>query len=164
MRAGSTPRGATKPLWTLAVLTLVVLSVALGGARAQDTSTPQSGGTQETQAPAGSSESGASSQDTNSQQPIAPYGQDNSAPIVTENPPITGIDTPSLEPHSAPLSYLQPGVTASESVASNGAVLGIISRDRASFSSRLASAAGIVEATMGSVGMTRTSAPASAAS
>jgi hypothetical protein len=47
---------------------------------------------------------------------------------------------------------------------SRGAVLAIISRERASFSSRLASAAGIVEATMGSVGMIRTSASASAAS
>jgi hypothetical protein len=45
--------------------------------------------------------------------------------VITENPPITGIDTPSLEPRSAPLSYLQPGFTASESLATNGAnVLG----------------------------------------
>jgi hypothetical protein len=123
MRAGSTPNTATKPLWTSAVLTLILFlfAVALDGALAQDTSTPPAtGGSQDTQTSPGST-----SQDTNSQQPVAPYGQDNSVPVITENPPITGIDTPSLEPHSAPLSYLQPGVTASESVASNGAdVLG----------------------------------------
>jgi hypothetical protein len=128
-RAGSMPTVATKPLWTSVVLTLILLTAALGGAQAQDTSTPPAtGGTPDTQTSPGSSSSGANSQDTNSQtpqQPIAPYGQDNPAPVVTENPPITGIDTPSLEPHSAPLSYLQPGVTASESVITNGAdVLG----------------------------------------
>ena len=47
---------------------------------------------------------------------------------------------------------------------SMGAVLAIISRERASCSSRLASGPGSVEATMGRVGMTSTSAPASAAS
>jgi hypothetical protein len=137
MRAGLTPSISTKPLWTLAVLTLILLTVALG--RAQDTSTPPAtGGTQDTQTSSGSSSPGSNSQDTSSQtsqQPIAPYGQDNPAPIVTENPPITGIDTPSLEPHSAPLSYLQPGVTASESVASNGADVlggsGVVSISRA---------------------------------
>ena len=30
-------------------------------------------------------------------------------PPVSENPPLSGLDLPSLEPHAAPLSYLQPG-------------------------------------------------------
>jgi hypothetical protein len=118
MLAGAPAGIATKPLWTSAVLTLILMAVALGGAQAQDASTPPTTG-QETQTSPGSTPPDTNSPTT--QQPIAPYGQDNPAPPITENPPITGIDTPSLEPHSAPLSYLQPGVTASESVATNGA-------------------------------------------
>jgi hypothetical protein len=38
---------------------------------------------------------------------------------MSENPPLTGLDMPSLEPHGAPLSYLQPGATISESADSN---------------------------------------------
>ena len=38
---------------------------------------------------------------------------------VSENPPLSGLDLPSLEPHAAPLSYLQPGATFSESAESN---------------------------------------------
>jgi len=57
--------------------------------------------------------------DANPQQPIPAFGQDNPAPPISENPPISGLDTPNLEPHGAPLSYLQPGVHVSESVDSN---------------------------------------------
>jgi len=53
------------------------------------------------------------------QQPAPAYGQDNPAPAVSENPPISGLDLPNLEPHAAPLSYLQPGAHVSESVDSN---------------------------------------------
>ena len=49
------------------------------------------------------------------------YGQDNAPPPITENPPLSGLDMPSLEPHAAPLSYLQPGATVSESADSNAA-------------------------------------------
>ena len=54
------------------------------------------------------------------QEPVPAYGQDNNgqAPI-SENPPISGIDLPSLEPHAAPLSYLQPGATVSDTADSN---------------------------------------------
>ena len=84
--------------WTLGTL----LAIALSGAWAQDSSTPPSTG------------------DTpqSASQPVAAYGQDN-APPVTENPPLSGLDLPSLEPHAAPLSYLQPGATFSESLTSN---------------------------------------------
>ena len=47
------------------------------------------------------------------------YGQDNAPPPVSENPPLSGLDLPSLEPHAAPLSYLQPGATFSESAETN---------------------------------------------
>lgn len=54
------------------------------------------------------------------QQPVAAYGQENvpSSPI-NENPPLSGLDLPSLQEHAAPLSYLQPGATFSESASTN---------------------------------------------
>lgn len=65
-----------------------------------------------------SGQSGATPDQT--QPPVPAYGQDNSTPPPTsENPPISGIDQPGLEPHAAPLSYLQPGVSVSESLDSN---------------------------------------------
>jgi hypothetical protein len=79
-----------------------MLAIALSGARAQDSSAPPSTGDAQ--------QSGS--------QPVPAYGQD-STPSVTENPPLSGLDLPSLEPHAAPLSYLQPGATFSESVGSN---------------------------------------------
>jgi hypothetical protein len=57
--------------------------------------------------------------DSAPQQPVPAYGQENAPAPITENPPITGLDQPGLEPHAAPLSYLQPGATVSESADSN---------------------------------------------
>jgi len=89
------------------LLVAVLLTAALGVAGAQDLS--------------------AQSQ-TGGQQPAAPvpgFGQDNPSAPVTENPPISAIDQPGLEPHAAPLSYLQLGAHFSESADSNVAgVLG----------------------------------------
>jgi hypothetical protein len=51
--------------------------------------------------------------------PAPAFGQENPAPTVSENPPISAIDQPSLEPHSAPESFLLPGLHFSESVDSN---------------------------------------------
>lgn len=77
-----------------------MLVCALSGAWAQESST------QPTDAPP--------------QQPIPAYGQDTSAAAPgSENPPLSGIDLPSLEPNAAPLSYLQPGATGSETADSN---------------------------------------------
>jgi len=53
------------------------------------------------------------------QQPVPAYGQENAPPPISENPPLSGLDLPSLEPHAAPLSYLQPGATFSETADSN---------------------------------------------
>src|SRR5579864_8179679 len=53
------------------------------------------------------------------QEPVPAYGQDNTPATMSENPPLSGLDQPTLEPHAAPLSYLQPGATASESADSN---------------------------------------------
>ena len=51
--------------------------------------------------------------------PAPAFGQENPVPTVSENPPISAIDQPSLEPHSAPESFLLPGLHFSESVDSN---------------------------------------------
>jgi hypothetical protein len=51
--------------------------------------------------------------------PAPAFGQENPVPTVSENPPISAIDQPSLEPHSAPESFLLPGLHLSESVDSN---------------------------------------------
>lgn len=53
------------------------------------------------------------------QQPVAAYGQENAPAPINENPPLSGLDLPSLQEHAAPLSYLQPGATFSESASTN---------------------------------------------
>jgi len=83
---------------------LVVLLLAIGAAWGQDNSAQQ---------PAGSSP------DSSPQQPVPAYGPDNGVPSISENPPISGLDMPNLEPHAAPLSYLQAGAHFSESVSTN---------------------------------------------
>jgi hypothetical protein len=88
------------------IWTLGMLAFALSGAWGQDNSTPPS-----------SEAAPPSSQ----QEPAPAYGQENAPPPILENPPLSGLDQPSLEPHAAPLSYLQPGATISESVESNAA-------------------------------------------
>jgi hypothetical protein len=88
------------------IWTVGTLAFALSGAWAQDTSTT-------TPPPAEPAPQSAP------QEPVPAYGQDNPPPPVLDNPPLSGLDLPSLEPHAAPLSYLQPGATFSESADSN---------------------------------------------
>lgn len=58
--------------------------------------------------------------DQNPPPPPAPaFGQENPAPAVSENPPISAVDQPGLEPHAAPESFLLPGLHFSESLDSN---------------------------------------------
>ena len=89
------------------ILTLSMLALALSGAWAQDSTTPPPSSTEPTAPQSGQ------------QEPTPAYGQDNTPPPISENPPLSGLDLPSLEPHAAPLSYLQPGATFSESAESN---------------------------------------------
>ncbi|MGA7764651.1 MAG: hypothetical protein WCA27_00345 [Candidatus Sulfotelmatobacter sp.] len=92
------------------IWTLGMLAFALSGAWAQDSSTPPSTGDVPQSA---------------EQQPVPAYGQESTPPPISENPPLSGLDLPSLEPNAAPLSYLQPGATFSESAMSNvGGTLG----------------------------------------
>ena len=89
------------------IAVLVVLGLALGAARSQEVAPTQQ-------------EPGASPDSGQPQQPVPAYGMDNNpAPPVSENPPISGLDTPNLVPHAAPLSYLQPGAHVTEAVDSN---------------------------------------------
>jgi hypothetical protein len=81
-----------KLIW--AGLAMVLLATAM--ANAQDNVEPQEG------------------------QPPAPaYGPDNTAPLPGQNPPISGMELPGLEPQATPLSYLQPSVSISEAADSN---------------------------------------------
>jgi hypothetical protein len=94
---------------------VAMVALLLGSAWAQDSSTP---------APPQNGQDSAqnNTQDNTQQQTSTPpspaYGQPNAVPI-SENPPISGLDQPALGPHAAPLSYLQPGATISESADSN---------------------------------------------
>src|ERR1700734_2364924 len=78
----------------LMTLTLSLLSVSLAWAQSDENQTP---------APA----------------PVPAFGQENPAPPVSENPPISAIDQPGLEPHAAPESFFLPGLHFSESADSN---------------------------------------------
>jgi hypothetical protein len=82
---------------------LMLLTLALGMARAQD--------------PFAQPEDGASQ----SVVPILAFEQENAVEPVTENPPISAIDQPGLIPHAAPVSYMQAGAHITESADSNAA-------------------------------------------
>jgi len=88
-------------IWVMSVLVLTLTAVW-----AQDTPAPQ----QDNPTPQDNGQP---------QQPVPAYGQEGSPAPITENPPLSGLDLPSLEPHAAPLSYLQPGATFSDSADSN---------------------------------------------
>ncbi len=93
---------------------VVALSAALSAARAQDSSTqPAPGAT-----PDSSQEQSSATPAPQSTPPSPAYGQSGAAPI-SENPPISALDQPALGPHAAPLSYLQPGATVTETADSN---------------------------------------------
>ncbi len=59
-------------------------------------------------------------QDEQSTPPPAASGENTTSEAsLSDNPPISAIDQPNLEPHSAPESYLVPGLHFSESIESN---------------------------------------------
>lgn len=92
-------------IWIVGMLALVVC-----GAWAQDSSAPP---------PAEPASPSSQEPQANPPAPIPAFGQENTPPPISENPPLSGLDLPSLEPHAAPLSYIQPGATFSESADSN---------------------------------------------
>jgi hypothetical protein len=98
-------------LHSIGVLGMMVCALSGAWAQAQDNSnsTPPATEPPASEAP----------QNGQPQQPVPAYGQENAPPPISENPPLSGLDLPSLEPHTTPLSYLQPGATVSESADSN---------------------------------------------
>ncbi len=62
---------------------------------------------------------GAWAQDDQSTPPPAATAPSTSDASLSDNPPISAIDQPDLEPHSAPESFLLPGLHFSESIESN---------------------------------------------
>jgi len=53
------------------------------------------------------------------QEPVPAYGENNPPAPPNDNPPLSGLDLPSLEPHATPVSYLQAGATLNQSADSN---------------------------------------------
>jgi len=90
---------------------MMLLVLVWGSASAQSDAGPQQTA-DSTQQPADSGQqSGA---------PTPPaFGQDNPRLQVNENPPLSGLDEPVLEPTIAPRSFLLPGLEVSESADSN---------------------------------------------
>jgi hypothetical protein len=89
------------------ILTLMLMALAIGAALAQDNTTPTSGTVPQ----------------ENGQQPgtmpVPAFGADNGPAAIDDNPPVSAIDRPGLEPHAAPISYLQPALHVSEAADSN---------------------------------------------
>lgn len=50
---------------------------------------------------------------------VPAFGQENTGALSADNPPISGLDQPSLEPRAASRSYLIPGAHVSQSLDSN---------------------------------------------
>src|ERR1700745_970527 len=63
--------------------------------------------------------SGQAQDDSQRNAPAPAFGQEAPAVVVNENPPISGLDRPSLEPNFQPRSMLLGGVEGSESLDSN---------------------------------------------
>jgi hypothetical protein len=103
-----------RPSISIFTVAVVALSAALSLARAQDSTTQPEPVT----TPEGSQEQPGTTPAPQSTPPIPAYGQSGAAPI-SENPPISALDQPALGPHAAPLSYVQPGATLSETADSN---------------------------------------------
>src|ERR1700675_523256 len=67
----------------------------------------------------GQAEPGQAPDDAQRTTPPPAFGSDTSPVVVNDNPPISGLDRPSLEPNIQPRSMLLGGVEASESLDSN---------------------------------------------
>src|SRR6201998_591916 len=63
--------------------------------------------------------SGQAQDDSQGEAPAPAFGQEAPPMVVNDNPPISGLDQPSLEPNIQPRSMLLGGVEASESLDSN---------------------------------------------
>jgi hypothetical protein len=91
------------------VCAVLCLAMTAGAAWAQNNDTQQTPNDTQQQ----------TSDDSQRTPPPAAFGQDTPPVVVNENPPISGLDQPSLEPNIQPRSMLLGGVEASESLDSN---------------------------------------------
>src|SRR5437016_13785582 len=89
--------------------------LVLGTALALGTSWAQSDSSQ--QQP-GSSQQPADNTQQQGTGAVPAFGQDNAAPVSNDNPPLSGLDQPSLEPRAAARSFLIPGAHVSQSLRS----------------------------------------------
>jgi len=90
--------------------------LVLGTALALGTSWAQSDSSQ--QQP-GSSQQPADNTQQQGTGAVPAFGQDNAAPVSNDNPPLSGLDQPSLEPRAAARSFLIPGAHVSQSLDTN---------------------------------------------
>lgn len=89
------------------ILTLILAAVALPGFAQSDNAAQQANGVGDQQG------------DQNQNAPAPAFGQEPAIPSASENPPISGLDQPSLEPGVVSRSFLEPGAIVSESGDSN---------------------------------------------
>src|SRR2546427_11460114 len=90
--------------------------LVLGTALALGTSWAQSDSSQ--QQP-GSSQQPADNTQQQGTGAVPAFGQYNAAPVSNDNPPLPGLDQPSLEPRAAARSFLIPGAHVSQSLHTN---------------------------------------------
>src|SRR3989442_8014667 len=93
-----------------AYMLLLGMALALGTGWAQSDSSQQQPGS--SQQPADNTQQ----QGTGA---VPAFGQDNAAPVSNDNPPLSGLDQPSLEPRAAARSFLIPGAHVSQSLDTN---------------------------------------------
>src|SRR5437868_15436643 len=90
--------------------------LVLGTALALGTSWAQSHSSQ--QQP-GSSQQTADNTQQEGTGAVPAFGQDNAAPGANDNPPLSGLDQPCLEPRAAARSFLIPAAHVSQSLATH---------------------------------------------
>jgi hypothetical protein len=91
------------------ILLTPAIFLALGAGWAQNTSASQTDN--------GSGQDTATSAQQNT--PVPAFGQNAATAAPSENPPVSGLDQPSLEPEAVTRSFLAPGAILSESADSN---------------------------------------------
>ncbi len=100
------------------ILTIIFLALTLQMGWAQDTTVPAPAASSQA-APAQDSGQPLPAEQSNQGGPVPAFGADTTLPSATENPPISGLDRPSLEPGIVTRSFLSPGLIVSESADSN---------------------------------------------
>ena len=88
---------------------LLGMTLAFGSGWAQTNTSQRQGSSQQPASDAQRPDTGA----------VPAFGQDNAASVSNDNPPLSGLDQPSLEPRAAARSFLIPGAHVSQSLDTN---------------------------------------------